>query len=66
VTQYYADYNGDNRVDALGYKESQYDKSFKNFNWDAAYRFSKGLTVSAAAAADAADACSCKPVLPLL
>ncbi|WIA11873.1 hypothetical protein OEZ85_011959 [Tetradesmus obliquus] len=44
VTQYYADYNSDNRVDALGYKESQYDKSFRGFNWDAAYRFSKGLT----------------------
>jgi hypothetical protein len=48
VTQYYADYNSDNRVDALGYKESQYDKSFRGFNWDAAYRFSKGLTVSVA------------------
>ncbi|KAF6265946.1 hypothetical protein COO60DRAFT_770702 [Scenedesmus sp. NREL 46B-D3] len=44
VTQYYADYNGDDRVDALGYKASRYDKSFRGFNWDAAYRFSKGLT----------------------
>lgn len=65
VTQYYADYNSDNRVDALGYKESQYDKSFRGFNWDAAYRFSKGLTVSdragpaGPAAAAAARQCCC-------
>lgn len=46
VTGYYADWNGDNRVDALGYKESQWDKSFKAYDWNSAYRFSKGLTVS--------------------
>lgn len=46
VTGYYADYNGDNQVDALGYKESQNDKSFKPYDYNAAYRFSKGLTVS--------------------
>ncbi|KAF8071087.1 UBP4 [Scenedesmus sp. PABB004] len=44
VTGYYADYNGDSRVDALGYKESQWDKSFKPYDWNAAYRFAKGLT----------------------
>eukprot|EP00882_Tetradesmus_deserticola_P017054 GHRQ01018246.1.p1 GENE.GHRQ01018246.1~~GHRQ01018246.1.p1 ORF type:complete len:302 (+),score=102.60 GHRQ01018246.1:187-1092(+) len=44
VTAYYADYNGDNRVDGLGYKQSHLEKSFRAFNWDAAYRFSKGLT----------------------
>jgi hypothetical protein len=65
VTQYYADYNGDNRVDALGYKNSQHDKTFQNFNWDAAYRFSKGLTVSAAAAAADDDVFSCRAELPL-
>jgi hypothetical protein len=65
VTQYYADYNSDNRVDALGYKNSQHDKTFQNFNWDAAYRFSKGLTVSAAAAAAAVKHFSCKAEHPL-
>jgi hypothetical protein len=64
VTQYYADYNSDNRVDALGYKNSQHDKTFQNFNWDAAYRFSKGLTVSAAAAA-VVKHFSCKAEHPL-
>lgn len=46
VTGYYADWNGDNKVDGLGYKESEWDKSFKPYNWNAAYRFSKGLSVS--------------------
>lgn len=31
----------------LGYKESEWDRSFKPYTWDAAYRFSKGLAVSA-------------------
>lgn len=44
VTGYYADWNGDNKVDGLGYKESEWDKSFKPYNWNAAYRFSKGLS----------------------
>jgi hypothetical protein len=43
VTGYYADWNGDSRVDALGYRESHWDKSFKQFNWDAVNRFSSGL-----------------------
>jgi hypothetical protein len=46
VTGYYADWNGDSRVDALGYRESHWDKSFKQFNWDAVNRFSSGLQVS--------------------
>lgn len=45
VTGYYADWNGDGRVDALGYKESSWDKSFKQYNWDAVNRFSSGLQV---------------------
>ena len=33
----------------LGYKESEWDRSFRPYNWDAAYRFSKGLSVGAPA-----------------
>jgi hypothetical protein len=47
ITKYYADYNNDNIMDELGYKETPQD-SMRPITWEAAYRFSKGLSVSLA------------------
>lgn len=57
VTGYYADWNGDNKVEGLGYKESQWDKSFKTYTWEAANRYKAGLTVSAAGQRRSERAC---------
>lgn len=46
ITHYYADYNGDNVMDQLGYRESRWDKTFRPMTYAAAYRFAKGLSVS--------------------
>lgn len=53
MTAYYADYNSDGKVDKIGYKASQNDKSFREYNMDIASRWSKGLSYCMKKAADA-------------
>lgn len=59
VTGYYADHNGDNRVEELGYKESQWDKSFRPYTMEAVSRFSRGLAVRCDVAAQCASGHCC-------
>ena len=47
VTFYYADYNSDNVMDKLGYRDQSWDTSFKELTYDAVQRYQRGLTVSA-------------------
>jgi len=44
VTFYYADYNGDNVMDKLGYRDQAWDSSFKELTYDAVQRYQRGLT----------------------
>lgn len=46
ITAYYADYNGDNTMDKLGYMESPLDKKFREYTPAAASRWQAGLAVS--------------------
>jgi hypothetical protein len=46
VTAYYADDNGDSRVDRLGWKKSENDKSFREMSMDYVKQYQAGLTVS--------------------
>jgi hypothetical protein len=46
VTFYYADYNGDNVMDKLGYRDQAWDSSFRELTYDAVQRYQRGLTVS--------------------
>eukprot|EP00877_Chromochloris_zofingiensis_P005846 jgi/Chrzof1/15262/UNPLg00656.t1 len=43
ITAYYADYNGDNTMDKLGYMESPLDKKFREYTPAAASRWQAGL-----------------------
>lgn len=46
VTAYYADDNGDSRVDRLGWKKSVNDKSFRDMDMSYVNAYKAGLTVS--------------------
>lgn len=44
TTYYFADYNGDYVMDALGWKSSPDDTSFRTLTWSDTYAISKGLS----------------------
>jgi opacity protein-like surface antigen len=46
VTAYYADDNSDSRVDRLGWKKSEQDKSFRDMDLNYVAAYQKGLQVS--------------------
>lgn len=46
VTAYYADDNGDSRVDRIGWKKSEGDKSFREMDLNYVEQYKKGLQVS--------------------
>lgn len=49
VTAYYADDNGDSRVDRIGWKKSDNDKSFREMDLNYVEQYKKGLQVSSSA-----------------
>jgi hypothetical protein len=52
VTAYYADDNGDSRVNRLGWKKSENDKSFREMSMDYVKQYQAGLTQCMRLAAD--------------